>query len=440
MLRSRHVFHDLMAYSCTFEHCDHGPFESRTAWAAHEQRHHLRSWKCPICHDNFEMQALAARHVAIAHTSIAKTLVDELVIAASPKVKRVPISQCPLCNDHHSEKSVLLQPTGFTSQARGQDGRSTHDNLVTVALYHRHMSHHMEQLALFAVPAVADDEEDGDTSDQTFQHTMDEGFMGYKPGAPIDTADADHTRSSGDVAQETRLGCLFRFLGCTRTFVKNDGEWYEHSKTHFREQSPPNHLRCPYSFCAWTVSGIEAWTERWEHLQGAHDVMNSGEDLCEKRDGQLYEHLWKVRVINSAQLLELRRSGKIRPLSVASAVSRPSSEARSRSTSQHGEAPSALLLQSNEPVSDTDDEDYDEDDQHEPKYCYCLRGSYGESILKYRAHKSSTEAMWNLYGFLVSQYCICTANVSYQHNGRHCCRPHYPDNAKFQECSFGNRS
>ena len=115
--------------------------------------------------------------------------------------------------------------------------------------------------------------------------------------------------------QPTLISCLYRFLGCDRTSFADARGWYEHSQSHFRGQMPPNNLRCPYSSCPWTVSGAngeESWRKRWAHLQAEHDVLADGEALCEKRDGRLFEHLWKTHVIDSAQLQELRRSGRLR--------------------------------------------------------------------------------------------------------------------------------
>lgn len=118
---SRHVFQDLMAYTCTFEHCDHGPFGSRTAWAVHEQRQHLRSWRCPSCHDEFDTQTHAAKHVVAAHPSIDRALLDDLIHAASPLIEHVPISHCPFCDDRHLWKSVLESPRASTLQSKAQD-------------------------------------------------------------------------------------------------------------------------------------------------------------------------------------------------------------------------------------------------------------------------------------------------------------------------------
>lgn len=111
----------------------------------------------------------------------------------------------------------------------------------------------------------------------------------------------------------THILCLYQFLGCKETFEDVTG-WYEHSKSHLRGRTPPNNLRCPYQSCPWAISGIngeESWRKRWAHLEDDHDVLTDGEALCEKRDSQMFDHLWKARVIDSAQLQELRRSGRL---------------------------------------------------------------------------------------------------------------------------------
>lgn len=135
---------------------------------------------------------------------------------------------------------------------------------------------------------------------------------------PFDTEGfyVDHSECPGVSVdqQPTFISCLYRFLGCDETSFEDARGWYEHSKSHLRGQAPPGSLRCPYSSCPWTVSGVngeESWRKRWTHLQAEHDVLADGEALCEKRDGKLFEHLWKARVIDSAQLQELRRSGRL---------------------------------------------------------------------------------------------------------------------------------
>lgn len=167
------------------------------------------------------------------------------------------------------------------------------------------------------------------------------GQASFPVGRQAGTRDASESVSSDhldatskeELTHPTRLTCLFKFLGCTRTFAGSAEEWYEHSKTHLRGRRPPAFLRCPYESCPWAVSGVEAWELRWAHLQQTHDLMSDGENVCEKRDGRLFEYLWKAHLISSAQLQELRRRGRLGMQAETRDASPVSSDYRQQETS-----------------------------------------------------------------------------------------------------------
>jgi hypothetical protein len=107
--------------------------------------------------------------------------------------------------------------------------------------------------------------------------------------------------------------CLFGFLGCSRIFT-DLVRWSKHCKGHFRERGPPKELRCPYSSCAWTTSklnGEDAWTGRLNHIYWKHDFLSQSEKLHRKPDAPTIKHLWYVKAISDAQLLELRMTGRL---------------------------------------------------------------------------------------------------------------------------------
>jgi hypothetical protein len=175
------VFDDLKAYSCTFEYCDHGPFGSRTAWAAHERRYHLRLWRCHICKERFDAQDLVISHVNTEHRSIDTAITSALAYAESTEIERLPISQCPFCDDHHMWKSVVEPHASSSLQEIPEHEQAVRDTLVPTALYHRHMSKHMEQLALFSVPSAANDDDnenaDGEAISRSSQAASDQSDM-----------------------------------------------------------------------------------------------------------------------------------------------------------------------------------------------------------------------------------------------------------------------
>ena len=155
----QHVFRDLMAYCCTFEHCDSGLFESRIAWKDHEIAEHRRDWRCPSCQHGFGTRDLVAQHILAEHPATEDGLLYALVTAASPQRASAKISDCPFCDRHHA-RSNLLHPEPVPIQHE----QDFYDVQVSIDVYQRHLSHHMEQLALFAVPPA---DNYGDDSDAT---------------------------------------------------------------------------------------------------------------------------------------------------------------------------------------------------------------------------------------------------------------------------------
>jgi hypothetical protein len=144
-----------MAYSCTFEHCDAGLFESRVAWKNHEIAEHRRDWRCPSCPLDFGTRISAARHMSVEHPATEDGLVYALITAASPQHASAKVSDCPFCHDYHARPDPI-HPGPVTIQQE----HSWYDLSVPIEIYQRHLGRHMEQLALFAVPPVADDDED----------------------------------------------------------------------------------------------------------------------------------------------------------------------------------------------------------------------------------------------------------------------------------------
>jgi hypothetical protein len=167
----QHVFRDLMAYSCTFEHCDSGLFESRIAWKNHELAEHRRDWQCPSCRRAFETKDSVVRHLLAEHPATEDKLVHALVTAASPQHTSATDSDCPFCDDYHASRN-LIHPQSVSVQHE----QAPYDFRVSIDVHQRHLSRHMEQLALFAVPPTDDgddDDADDDDDDEASEDDMD---------------------------------------------------------------------------------------------------------------------------------------------------------------------------------------------------------------------------------------------------------------------------
>jgi hypothetical protein len=142
-----------MAYSCTFEHCDSGLFESRIAWKHHELAEHRRDWQCPSCQIAFDTRGSVARHISTEHPATEDGLMYALVTAASPQHTSAKVSDCSFCDDYHASRNVL-HPQSVSVQQ------------VSIDVHQRHLSRHMEQLALFAILPTDDGEDDDHDDDE----------------------------------------------------------------------------------------------------------------------------------------------------------------------------------------------------------------------------------------------------------------------------------
>ena len=147
-----HVFSDLMPYICTFDGCPHKLrcFPSRSAWAHHEfEEHRLdRYWACPECPRKSCSTLDWEHHLNNVHNQkfSGSNLVSARNTACRISPKRAEEEQCPLC------RVVLGKPRR--------------------ALI-RHVSRHMEDIALMALPSNA--EEDSEIGSISTNHTSNEG-------------------------------------------------------------------------------------------------------------------------------------------------------------------------------------------------------------------------------------------------------------------------
>jgi len=99
--------------------------------------------------------------------------------------------------------------------------------------------------------------------------------------------------------------CAFWFLSCS--YISQDREeWRTHCASHFRGEEPPKSVQCPLcgQFKATYGDGRDAWNARMEHVAWHHEL---GQTLKTSRpDFHLFQHLWQKRLIDDADLKELK--------------------------------------------------------------------------------------------------------------------------------------
>lgn len=125
----QHVFEDIPPYMCTHSTCmiASKPFSRRRDWAHHEKQAHRVAWPCPLhCNQNLPtVDQLQARLQSSHGQSFEHLELQQLSMAveAGDVTPGAPYA-CPLCS---------------------MSSQSFRD-------WTKHVGHHLEQLALFAIP------------------------------------------------------------------------------------------------------------------------------------------------------------------------------------------------------------------------------------------------------------------------------------------------
>ncbi|KAF2096818.1 hypothetical protein NA57DRAFT_58705 [Rhizodiscina lignyota] len=112
--------------------------------------------------------------------------------------------------------------------------------------------------------------------------------------------------------------CPFYFLQCPWIFFEAS-ECYEHSLFHFYGYELPKQVNCPYPSCEQLehkfADGSTAWAYRMAHV-AQHCAKGEGLELSGRtaklKEQRLFRHLWNQKIIDAAQLQELRKNGMLR--------------------------------------------------------------------------------------------------------------------------------
>lgn len=140
----KHVLHDLRPYVCTFPNCDLAMYSDSDAWFQHELDDHHLEWSCQLCsHQPVDSAEKYEVHLQKSHKDLLGRMnMNTFVQSAKRSVKAINLSSCPFCDPPLGEEHLLLETSSFKA----------------------HVTRHMEQLALFAIPRVSDVGEQSFTS------------------------------------------------------------------------------------------------------------------------------------------------------------------------------------------------------------------------------------------------------------------------------------
>ena len=145
---------------CTFENCSAHLFQSLREWARHELENHQREWRCSLCSlEHFKSTKSLDDHTRDQHSAYTREQTSSMQSLSEQYPQVVPISACVFCDwpAIHEEASADLS---MDSRSRVSPLVKTHElselptafPVVPVEQFQKHVGHHLEQLALFALP------------------------------------------------------------------------------------------------------------------------------------------------------------------------------------------------------------------------------------------------------------------------------------------------
>lgn len=134
---------DLKPYVCTSEECDMKLFPDRHTWFTHELQNHLVDWKCCFCsHDCYQALDKFEKHVRKTHAdNFTEDQLPALVKVCQRPLSSILPAACPFCDTWEDDLRHLNQHVSADEVL-----------VVTPRQFQHHVGHHMEQLALFAIP------------------------------------------------------------------------------------------------------------------------------------------------------------------------------------------------------------------------------------------------------------------------------------------------
>ncbi|VUC31853.1 unnamed protein product [Clonostachys rosea] len=132
----KHVFQDLEPYVCLFEDCSFKLFETRREWYEHETTFHGRHWSCRFCSTSnraiYGKESEMVDHIKLKHAAnMTELQIPLLLQACEQKKNTLDTRECPFCSEWKADR-----------------------NAETMKGYYRHISGHLQPMALASIPLV----------------------------------------------------------------------------------------------------------------------------------------------------------------------------------------------------------------------------------------------------------------------------------------------
>lgn len=176
------MFRDLRPYTCTYSECSNPDkmYATRHDWIYHEMQMHRRQWKCQKCDISFHNKSSMADHLGEMHSESVTTQLPILL----------EMSERPLDDDNRMNCILCLSQ-------------------ISLSRLLEHLAQHMEEIALFVLPSLSDEDEDANSNAARLSRDQDQNNPEEGPATPASSlgfSDIDWTERPPQNAQEfTRL-------------------------------------------------------------------------------------------------------------------------------------------------------------------------------------------------------------------------------------------
>ena len=154
---------------CTFENCSAHLFQSRREWARHELETHQREWRCSFCSlEHFTSAKSLDDHIRDHHSEYTREQISSMQSLSEQYPQVAPMSACIFCdwpatyNEGRTSHPVSGETADLCTDSRSRSSPLAKKNelselqtacpVVPIEQFQKHVGHHLEQLALFALP------------------------------------------------------------------------------------------------------------------------------------------------------------------------------------------------------------------------------------------------------------------------------------------------
>lgn len=131
-------------------------FGDRDTWFNHELKHHHSLYVCKLCECQYTATELLEQHIINEHRPYTHEEIKSVIEHGKLVPSQLKAQDCPFCDDWAS----ILSHRRHRTDEQISFGVEKTDVVVSLTRFKRHVATHQEQLAVFAMPRMVDDDDE----------------------------------------------------------------------------------------------------------------------------------------------------------------------------------------------------------------------------------------------------------------------------------------